>query len=468
MADTKAREVDVLVIGGGIAGLATAWTLRQRSPTLNVRLIESSGRAGGAATSMQVEGFTFDRGANGFLTNVESTLQLARDLGLGSEVVEATTASNSRYIYRGGCLHPVPMSPAAMFRSPLLRRRDVLRLFAEPLVPRRADATEESVYDFVARRFGAGVARAFAPAFVTGIVSGDASRISVGALFARLPAMEAEHGSIMGAMMVGGRRKAAARKAGQDVPSGRLCSFRSGGLGRVTDELIRQLPDTIEYNCAATSVRQNARNRRNRWEVDTTTGKFRARALVLAVPPAVAGRLLQPVDVQLSQELSAIRAADIRVIGLAWKKAPTEGHPMDGFGFLVPRGQGVRMLGSLWSSTVFPMQAPAGGAHMRLMYGGTFDPDIMAMSTDQLLELARHELQTTMGIRTAPDVVVDVPWPRTVPQYELGHLARLQRIDDRLAEAPRLLLTGNAYRGVGLNDCVADATRLAGRIVQEW
>ncbi len=470
MARARARveRVDVAIVGGGISGLTTAFRLREQRPDLNVVVLDAAPSAGGAATTTQLDGFEFDRGANGFLTNVDSTWRLAHRLGLGGELVEATDSSNARYIYRNGALHQLPMTPGAMLGSPLFSTRDVLRLFAEPLVPAKTDDNEESVYDFVGRRFGYGVARALAPAFVTGIVSGDASRISVGALFARLPAMERDHGSIIRAMMANGKRKKAARRRGEVVLSGRLTSFRSGGMGTITARLSERLGDALRHNVTVDAIKAARPGAAERWELTMGPTRLRARAVVLAVPAAVASRLTHKLDRTLSDELGATTAAHIRVLGLGWRSAPTEGHPMDGFGFLVPRGQGVRMLGSLWSSSVFPNQAPAGGAHMRVMYGGMFDPDIMDLSEDRFVDLAMAELRHTMGIASTPDVTIDIPWPSTVPQYEPGHLARLQRIDGRLASHPRLFLTGNAYRGVGINDCVREAERVADHIVAGW
>ena len=453
------EQVDVVVVGAGLSGLTAAWRILQQAPGASVRVLEAAPVVGGAARTDRVEGFLFDRGANGFLTNVLSTWELAHEAGIGDELVEASDLSALRFLYGDGQLQALPLGPEQFAKSALLSAQAKARLLCEPFVPRRRDGHDESVLEFTGRRLGPEAARVFMPALVTGIVGGAAADISLQALFPRMKAMEIEHGSLIRAGLAAAkaRRNAPPRADGRKAPSGRLTSFRNAGMGRLAERLAELMSEHIRLQNNVLSV-QKVSNGVSRWEVKTSQGLFSCKALIIATPAHAAASLLGNLDSSLTTELHAVKFAGIRVLGLGFKRRV---HPMNGFGFLVPRGQGVRTLGCLWSSAVFPDQAPSGFQHMRAMMGGAFDPDVMEMSDDEALQLCMRELRTVMGIRYVPDVVHQVLWKNTIPQYHMGHLQRVARIDDLLARHDGLTLAGNSWRGVGINDCVNDGNRAA-------
>jgi oxygen-dependent protoporphyrinogen oxidase len=459
-AQAAPERVDALIVGGGITGLTTAWRLMQANPSRSVVVLEADARAGGAATTDRVDGFCFDRGANGFLTGVPDTWQLAHDLGLGAELQEASTTSNRRWVWHRGRLVAFPMSPVALLTTPLLSPMGRLRLLAEPWVGTPAQREEsESMLAFAQRRIGAEAGRVFIPPVVTGISAGPAALTEAGSLLPRMVGMEVEHGSLIRAAL---RRKPAPGR------SGRLTSFRGAGMGRLTDVLIERLGARLRTATPVTGITRVPApdGRPPLWRVQTPTGTFETPCLVLAIPARHASPLLRPLDAAVSRHLDHLRYADIRVFGLGWQRGA--GVPTDGFGFLVPRGHGVRMLGCLWSGAVFPDQAPAGGTLMRAMVGGTYDPAFAAMPHDEALALVRRELQKVMGITRAPDVVHETMWAETIPQYRPGHQAWLRALDAALDPHTGLWLAGNSYRGIGINDCVNDGDRIARDITQAW
>lgn len=299
----------------------------------------------------------------------------------------------------------------------------------------------------MARRFGRGVAEAFAGPFVLGITAGDAGALSLDALFPRLRALEREHGSVLLGLLRAQRRA----KSAAGTPE-RLTSFRGGGMSRLTERLRQQLGDCVRTGAEVTALRRTATG----YEVAWGGERLAADALILAAPAFVAAELLQSVCAEASSLLRSIPYADVTVFGLGYHRVDVP-NPLDGFGFLVPRGEGVRVLGVLYSSSIFPDQAPAGRVLLRVIAGGSLDPDFGGLSEAAQLEAVRRDLRVTLGVVAEPEWVERVPWPKGIPQYTLGHQERVRRARAALGRFPGLLLAGNAYDGVGVNDTVRSA-----------
>lgn len=450
----------IVIVGGGLAGLGTAFFLRQARPDLQVTVLEKDPEAGGKVRSSLTDGYTVDWAANGFLPNVPDTLNLVTELGLTGELQEADPVAQERYLYKNGALHKLPASPPAFLTSNLLLPSEKLRAAAEPLWGRAHDG-EESVYGFVARHFGRGVAEAFAGPFVLGITAGDAKALSLDALFPRLRALEREHGSLVRGLIAQQRaaRKRAAENADPNTPK-RLTSFR-GGSGRLVGGLQERLGVAVVPNAGVRSLRPTATG-------FTLTrqdgGTLDADAVVLAAPSAVAADLVAPFAPPAAAALQEIPYADAHVFGLGYRRIDVP-NALGGFGFLVPRGEGVRVLGVLYSSSIFPGQAPAGRVLLRVIAGGSVDRAFAALSPDEMVAAVRRDLRVTLGIVAEPEFAEHRPWPNGIPQYELGHLERVARAETALETFPALFLTGNAYRGVGVNDTVRDARNTARRVL---
>jgi len=453
----------VVIVGGGLAGLATTFFLQRERPDLELTLLEKETEAGGKVRSSFHHGYTLDWAANGFLPNVPETLTLAEKLGLSGELQEAAEVARHRFLYRSGALQRLPTSPPAFLMSNLLLPSEKLRAAAEPLFG-RAHVGEESVVDFVTRHFGRGVAEVFAGPFVLGISAGDARQLSLDALFPRFRALEREHGSLVRALISQQRnvRKNSGTKTGDPDKPRRLTSFR-GGSGRLVAALQEAFTGRLELGVTLRSLKPLARG----FELVQAGGeRLEADAVVLATPAFVSAPLVQLFAPEAAAALSGIRYADVQVFGLGYRRTDVP-NALDGFGFLVPRGEGVRVLGVLYSSSIFPGQAPDGRVLLRVIAGGSVDPEFAALSPDEALSAVRRDLRVTMGVVAEPEFAEQVPWPRGIPQYELGHSRRVERAENALAKHPGIFLTGNAYRGVGVNDTVRDARKTAEALVKQ-
>ena len=448
----------IVIVGGGLAGLSTAFFLQQARPELKLTVLEKNLEAGGKVRSSLRDGYTVDWAANGFLPSVPDTLELAKALGLGLR--EAAEVAKYRLLYKNGALQKLPASPPAFLASSLLLPSEKLRAAAEPALG-RSHHGEESVYDFVARHFGRGVANVFAGPFVLGITSGDAKKLSLDALFPRFRALERQHGSLVRGLIA--QQRAAKENAKvnpePDKPK-RLTSF-PGGSGALVEALQKQFTGRLETGVAVKHLKPTPAG----FEITVLGEQLQADAVVLATPSFVSAEFVHPFAPDAAAALRSIPYADVQVFGLGYDRIDVP-NALDGFGFLVPRGEGVRVLGVLYSSSIFPGQAPDGQVLLRVIAGGSVDPEFAALSPDEALGAVRRDLRVTMGIVAEPEFVEHIPWPKGIPQYELGHLGRVKRAKDALAEYP-LFLTGNAYHGVGVNDTVRDARKTAEAVLEQ-
>lgn len=465
-----ASPLDAVVIGGGVTGLALATLLIREEPTWRVQVLERDAAAGGRMRTMQDGGYRIETGPVGVLPAQGGAISLARELGLDPS--PAAPAAQQRWLYRGGGLRALPSGPRAFLGSELLGPAAKLRAAAEPLVP-AARGREETVHAFLARRFGHGAAHAFAEALVLGVTGGDPRELSLDALFPRLRSMERRYGSLLRGFIAASRASRAATRSaphdtstaseGDGAGNGRdrgLHGFGEVGMQALTDALSRALGPSLRTGAEVRHLERAG----DAWSLVLDGGeRILARRVAVTVPAYAAARLLRWSDPDLADALAAIDYAPIRVVGLGYDRIDVP-HALDGFGFLAPWGGGVRSLGVLFTSTLFPGQAPAGKAHLRVLAGGRRDAAVMELDEGALLEAIREDLRITLGIVAEPEAVTIVDWPEAIPQYRLGHAAHVAGILERAAALPGLALAGNAYHGVGVNDSVADARR----VVAAW
>jgi protoporphyrinogen/coproporphyrinogen III oxidase len=442
----------MIVIGGGISGLTAAFTAMRAG--LDVTVLEAADAPGGKVRSTVEDGYTLDWGPNGFLANVPDLLDLANAVGLQHDLLSAAAAAERRYLYWDGGLRPIPTTPGAFLRSELLSPPGKLRVLSEAVLARSV-RREETVFDFIARHFGFEAARVFAGAFVQGISAGDARQLSVDAMFPRLRHLEASHGSLLRGLAAARR---SARSASRERAGAGLTSFRGGGVQRLIDALTDALGERVRTSAPVRSLRRGAGRDGVETVVELADGTSVASdRVVVATPADAAADLLQGVAPAASDALAAVRSVDVHVLGFGFDRIDVP-YPLDGFGFLVPRGQKVRILGAVWSSVMFPDQAPAGKVAIRVFAGGTLDPGFSSLDDAAALAAARRDLETTMGIVAEPEHQRAIRWPRGIPQFELGHRERVASARHALAQAlPNARLAGNYLDGVGLNDAVRTA-----------
>jgi oxygen-dependent protoporphyrinogen oxidase len=455
--------MQVVIVGAGISGLAAAYRLQQVLPTAEVTVLEQSGRPGGTVWTDRRDGFQIETGPNGFLDTKPSTADLCRDVDLAGRLIPATeAAARNRYLFVGGRLRALPAGLRSFLTSDLLSWRGKLSLLLERF-RRGADGLDESVGAFVRRRAGPEAAGLLADALVTGIYAGDPELLSAPAAFPRLATLEREHGSITRGMAAASRRRrreAAARGAPVPRP-GRMWTFREG---------LRLLVETLSGRLARPPLLgARARGLRRRgdgpgWVVaGEGHEEWAADAVLLTCPAYQQAALLAELDPPLADEVAAIPYNRVTVVGLGYRREDVPGA-LDGFGFIALQRDRRDLLGVQWCSSIFPGRAPPGMVLLRALCGGWHRPDAAAWGDDRLLEAVRAELRPAMGITAAPVLHHIVRWERAIPQYHVGHLERVARVEARLARHPGLFVGGNAYRGVALNDCTEQAVVLAERM----
>jgi oxygen-dependent protoporphyrinogen oxidase len=353
--------------------------------------------------------------------------------------------------------------------SELLSWRGKLRLLLERWQPRRRDSGDESIDTFARRRAGREAAEVLADALVTGIHAGDPSLLSIRATFPRLVTLEEEHGSILkGMAAMARRRRAEAAARGQaDQRPGRMWSFREGlGLLAMTLAERLRLHPVLGVTVRRLEKRERAGVGRPHWVVHGEgQERWEADAVVLTCPAYRQAALLAEFDAALAEEVGAIPYNRVVVVALGYRQDDVP-RPLDGFGYLAPQRTRRDLLGVQWCSSIFPDRAPPGMVSLRALAGGWNRPEIVDWDDARLLGAVRAELRLALGIVAEPVFHQIVRWDRAIPQYMLGHLERVARIEERATQHPGLFLGGNAYRGVALNDCTEQATLLANRLSQ--
>lgn len=441
---------DCLVVGAGISGLASAWFLARRG--VNVRVLEAANEPGGVMRSVRDGGFLVETGPNSTLVRGGAFDEIVHGLGLAPELLVADPAARRRYVVQHGAPVALPGNPLAFFTTPVFSLGAKLRIFAEPWHRRARE--EETVAQFVRRRLGPEFLDWAIDPFVSGVYAGDPERLSVRAAVPKIYALEARHGSLI----VGALARLLRGRAGGPPPGGQLVSFR-GGMQTLPVAIARELGERVVPGAAVTGLTRAG----DGWIVQTAGREHRARQVVLALPAHAAARLLEPLSAAAARELAAIVYAPIASVGLGFHRAQIR-HALDGFGMLIPRRENRQTLGVLFSSTLFPGRAPDDHALLTAFIGGARHPGLAQADDGAVIERILADLRPLLGVEGAPVMTRVTRWTRAIPQYELGHLERLARLDAALAALPGLHLRANYRDGISVADCVQNAQALAVRI----
>ncbi len=491
----------VIIVGGGIAGLAAAYRLLKTAPDAQITLIESDNRLGGKVVTDRVDGFVIEGGPDTFLSYKPRGIGLCRELGLEDRLHGTNEKIHRTYVMRQGRLYDLPEGLTGLIPSrfgPMAKSRLIspwgkLRMGLDYFIPPKSPNGDESLAQFVERRLGRELYDRMIEPLMSGIYAGDGEQLSLGATFPQLRQTELEHGSLVKGMLAVKKKTAhpstalrsahavsqseAGRRTGWDAPKKKWAAFVTPetGLAEIVEALQAQLKGVdVRLNARVARVaaaNEFAAGQRKPaeagsheaalYQVLLDTGEtLAADTVILATPAYVTAQLVGDLDPEMATALRGIPYASTVTLSVAYSLSDIP-KPLNAYGYIIPRAEGRSILACTWTSTKFPHRAPDGYGLIRAFIGRAGDDDVLARTDDELLQMVRAELRDVLGITAEPLLYRIFRWPQAMPQYTLGHLDRVAVIDRRLAEHPGLYVAGNAYRGIGLPDCIASGEAAA-------
>ena len=452
----------VVIIGGGISGLAAAHRILELNPAAQVTILEASSRLGGTIHTEFRDGFLLERGPDSFISEKPQAVALAKRLGIESRLIETNEKYRRSFIVRNGRLRPVPegfqlLAPSRMWpfiTSDIFSLAGKARMAADLFLPRQGTngTTDESLASFVRRRLGVEALERMAQPMVGGIYTADPETLSLRATLPRFLEMEREHRSLILALLRQGR----AQKSGTSGARYSLFLSFDGGVQVLVEPLTRINADfRVKTRAQRLTFEQG-------WTITTDKDEvFKADAVCLAVPAYIAASLLTG---ELADKLRQIKYASTATINFGYRRAAIE-HPLNGFGFVVPFVEKRSLIACTFSSVKFSGRAPKGHVLLRAFAGGALQPEIFALDEAELAARVEADLRELLGINEAPLFVEVAKWERSMPQYEVGHLDRIVEIENKVSKLPGLTLAGNSYRGAGIPDCIRSGESAAESII---
>jgi oxygen-dependent protoporphyrinogen oxidase len=444
------RHVPALVVGGGISGLVCAYALRKSG--IDAQLVEASPRSGGVINSVNRDGFLLELGPQSF-SGTRALRELCEELGISNEILQAPPRA-PRYVLIDGKLQPAPLSPPAFFMSSIINGATKWALLRDILGRSTPPDADESVANFVRRKFSPQLLDRLVGPFVSGVYAGDPERLSLRSAFPQLYEAERATRSIVRGMM----RLAKSKKGPRERPA--LQTFREGN-----ETLVRALaknlgPALLTETKVAEISRQSTGSFDLRLESRSSIESVSTKSLILATPTDITGSLLSQLDSSFLSALNSIDYAAVAVVSLGYRQQDI-GHSLNGFGFLVPRSSGLRVLGSVWNSSLFPGRAPEGQALLTSFVGGASDPTATKLNAQELASLVHREISPVLSMKSEPVFSNVTIWPRALPQYNLGHGDRLAAVAKSRSRFPGLWLTGNYLQGPAIGSCVDQTLAVA-------
>ena len=465
-----------VIIGGGVSGLSAAYYLHREiirsGDDIEITLIEKEKRFGGCIVTEKVDGFIIEGGPDCFLSEKPWALQLCEDLGLGDRLLCTNEENRKVFILSRGKLHALPegfmlMIPTSFtpfLKSSLISLPGKFRMAMDLFLPRKQSNEEESLAEFVGRRLGNEALEKIAEPLVAGIHAGTPETMSIKSTFPRFIQLEEEYRSLILGMLA---RKKMAREFAQRRSGPKRTMFMSliEGMMELTDALKARLDERLLLSNRKVGrinlIRDTDLPHNSIYEVHMEGGKtLQADCVILATPVFVTAELLQDLDATLSDVLLSIPCVSTATISLAYRGSEIH-HPLDGFGFVIPRTEKRKIMASTWTSVKFSHRSPPDSFLLRAFVGGAQNEELLEMDDGMMIDMARKELEDIMGITADPILTRIYRWDKSMPQYKVGHAKTLSRLEDRLLRYPGLYITGCAYRGIGISDCIHDGELMA-------
>lgn len=466
----------VVVIGGGISGLTAAYRLHKAG--VRVTLLEASDHLGGVIRTIKQGDCLLETGPDCWASNKPAALELATELGLAEQVIGTREGVRRSFILHKGELKRLPegfflispMSIKALIRTPILSWPGKLRMALELFKRVRREESDESLAEFVRRRFGREALDRIAQPMIAGIYTADPEKLSLKATFPAFIEMERKHGSVIKALRSRAKGEGSRPQGGGEVAKaagpryGLFITFK-GGMSMLPDALSNALPpEAIQRNSPVQGLRREG----DSWSVELTDRSLEADAVVLAVQSRISAGLLRATDETLCDALGAVEYAGAAVVNFVFDRAQIA-HAMDGIGAVIPAVEHRRIVAFSFSSVKFEGRAPEGKAVVRVFMGGALQPEIARLPAEGQIEIAQQELRGLIGLRGEPKFALAESHLGAMAQYHVGHLERVARIRELAAEHPSLAIIGNGFDGVGIPDCVRHAneevTRLLAKLV---
>lgn len=464
----------VIIIGGGITGLAAAYALqdlaRANQTPVSFMLLEPQQRLGGKIVTHSDEGFVIEGGPDSFISQKPWALELCLKLGLKDRLTGTNRDQTATYILRGNRLIPlpeglmlfIPTRIGPFLKTPLFSPLGKLRMGMDWFIPKKTSGEDESLAAFVRRRLGQEAVERLAEPLMAGIYAGDAEQMSLACTFPQFMELEQRYGSLTRGMLARKREMRRQAPPGQGPSRWTMFMTLQGGLSELVTAITSRL-DPASVATGAEAERIHFRSGLSHFNVRLKDGTvLEADAIIATAPAYVTADLLAETDATLVRMLGEIPYVSTATVSLAYEKDRLR-HPLNGFGFVVPRAEGRNIMACTWTSTKFPHRAPDGRALLRCFVGGAGREETLLRSDKDLVELVREDLRVIMGITAEPVLNRVYRWEKANPQYPVGHLERLADMDDRLTRLPGLYLAGAAYRGVGVPDCIRQGQEAADR-----
>ncbi len=444
---TITSHESIAIVGGGISGLATAFYIKQYNPEIRITLFEKESELGGKMKTVQKDGFLIEEGSNGFLSNKPDTLELVKLSGCEDILLKSSDDARKRFIYDKK-LEILPESPKAFLTTPLLSLKGKLRVLYEPFAPAKTDDSDESLQEFGYRRVGKEMTDVFLDAMVAGIYASTPKSISAPAAFPLVVKLEKEYGSLFKGMI-----KKKKKEAG---PGGVLMSFKGG-----VSTFIKKLSQNIDIDIIKDIDIKTLQKDEKGFILQNENLKMRFDKVILSTPAYESAKILKDFMPKLSNELANIEYSPISIVGVGYN---TLSHPLEGFGLLATTRAKKSVLGVLWDSSIFRDRAKEDKKLLRTMIGGQRNPKLALQDNETLINSALKGIKDTMGIDKKPDTVYVKRHDKGIPNYTVGHIKRVENIMNMVDKIEGLYLNSNAYKGIGLNDCVSNSKLCAKRV----